>query len=71
MGNVIRVDFDLQQQLTCEREHYIHIVARELDPEDWAEFVDAVNDPRVYHAADQDIQQLVDGMWACSTQPRS
>ena len=70
-ANVIRVDFTTQQRLSCEREHYVHILASELDPEDWAEFVDAANDPRAYRAADPDIQDLVDGLYACSTRPGS
>ena len=64
MGNVIHVDFQQGRQL-CEREAYLQIVAVELDELDFQDFVEAVNDPLSYRMADQDIQDLVDGFWAC------
>ena len=64
MGNVIHVDFQQGRQL-CEREAYLQIVAVELDELDFQDFVEAVNDPLSYRQADQDIQDLVDGFWAC------
>ena len=65
MGQVVYVDFQRQQQVS-QREAYLHIVAAELDELDFAEFVDAVNDAQYYQAVDVDIQDLVDGFWACS-----
>ena len=64
MGEIIHVDFQQGRQL-CEREAYLQIVAVELDEMDFQDFVEAVNDPLSYRQADQDIQDLVDGFWAC------
>jgi hypothetical protein len=40
-------------------------VSIELDEEDFFEFVDAVNDPAYYPTVDPEIQDLVDGFFAC------
>jgi hypothetical protein len=64
MTNIIHVDFNQGRQL-CEREAFLNIVAVELDELDFAEFVDAVNDATYYPTVDLEIQELVDGFFAC------
>jgi hypothetical protein len=48
-----------------QREAFLTRVSIELDEEDFAEFVDACNDPDYYTTVDPDIQDLVDGFFAC------
>jgi len=64
MTNIIHVDFQKQKQV-CEREAFLTLVSIELDELDFAEFVDAVNDPDYYPTVDPEIQELVDGFFAC------
>ena len=64
MSNIVHVDFHKARQI-CEREAFLNIVAVELDEEDFAEFVDACNDPDYYPTVDPEIQDLVDGFFAC------
>jgi hypothetical protein len=64
MSNIIHVDFRQARQV-CEREAFLTKVSIELDEEDFFEFVDAVNDPAYYPTVDPEIQDLVDGFFAC------
>lgn len=64
MSNIVHVDFHQARQV-CEREAFLTRVSIELDEEDFAEFVDAVNDPAYYPTVDPEIQDLVDGFFAC------
>lgn len=64
MTNIIHVDFRQARQL-CEQEAFLNIVAVELDELDFAEFVDAVNDPTYYTTVEPEIQELVDSFFAC------
>ena len=64
MSNIIHVDFHQARQV-CEREAFLTRVSIELNEEDFAEFVDAVNDPDYYPTVDPEIQDLVDGFFAC------
>ena len=64
MSNVIYVDFQ-QQRPVAEAEVYLNLCAAELDEDDFQDFCDAVNDPALYQQLDEDMQDLVDGFWAC------
>lgn len=64
MSNIVHVDFHQARQI-CEREAFLVKVSIELDEEDFAEFVDACNDPDYYPTVDTEIQDLVDGFFAC------
>lgn len=64
MSNIVHVDFHQARQI-CEREAFLTRVSIELDEEDFAEFVDACNDPDYYPTVDPEIQDLVDGFFAC------
>jgi hypothetical protein len=64
MSNILHVDFHQARQV-CEREAFLTRVSIELDEEDFAEFVDAVNDPEYYITVEPDIKDLVDGFFAC------
>ena len=52
-------------RIRTQREAFLDIVAAELDEEDFAEFVDAVNDPDHFPKVDAEIQDLVNGFFAC------
>jgi hypothetical protein len=68
MSNVIIpqiTSWRVRGRIVTQREAFLNIVAAELDEEDFAEFVDAVNDPAYYTTVDTEIQDLVDGFFAC------
>jgi len=48
-----------------QREAFLTRVSIDLDEEDFAEFVDAVNDPDHFPKVDAEIQYLVNGFLAC------
>ena len=64
MTNIVYVDFQKQKEI-CEREAFLTLLSIELDELDFAEFVDAVNDPVYYTTVEPDIQDFVDTFFAC------
>jgi hypothetical protein len=64
MSNIVYVDFQRQQQVT-EAELYLNLCAAELDEADFWDLCDGIRDPNVYQQLDPDMQDLVDGFWAC------
>jgi hypothetical protein len=64
MENVIYVDFAGSAQLS-ERACYMNLLRAELDPNDVQDFIEAVADPAYYQTLDEDMQNLVDGYFAC------
>ena len=64
MDNVIKVDFRGIATLS-ERSEYLQIVRGEVSHEDFADFVEAVDNPKIYNQLDYDMQDLVDNYLAC------
>ena len=55
-GNVVYVDF----KKTSPREHYLYILATELDEFDFEDIVEAINDTKHYERLDPELKQFVD-----------
>ena len=64
MSNVVYVDFGKPK--LHPREAYIHMLAINLDENDFQDIIDALNDPNgaIYQSMDKDMQDLVDGFYA-------
>lgn len=57
MGDVIHVDFRAKRGETRE-ERYLRICRETLDPDDYADLLEAIADPVSYRAADEDLQEI-------------
>lgn len=60
MGQVIYYDFQSRVKKTAAQ-RYLSICQEVLEPEDYEEFLEAINNSDVYNTIDADLQDLVDG----------
>lgn len=63
--NVIYVDFSGIGQLS-EREQFLQLLSVELDPLDFADFIESIDDPTAYLALEDDLKSLVDRFYQLS-----